>query len=244
MKLHGKLPPQALVETLFELFNDLNEVLFWVKDSRHRIICLNETFAQRVKKTPDSILGRTDLDLYLPELARVFLADDEQVLKTGQPIRRKVELLNSSFGGVEWRSTTKLPVVGADHKVLGTAGISRPLPDSVEALPADYRAFGRLVHYAREHLAEGVSVQSVAREAGMSTATLERRFRAHLQMTPMAFLAQLRIARACELLRETPLNMTEISAQCGYESPAAFSRAFHQRIGIAPSHFRRQAESS
>lgn len=229
---------QMPVSTVVTLFNHLEDVLFWVKDGAHRVIVMNRAFAERVKLEPNEILGKTDEELYYPEFAATFMADDRHVLNTGQAIRRKIELLASRHGGIEWRSTTKLPLFNRNGRVIGTTGISRPLPDSLEALPVPYRAVGKIVKYARERLSKSVTVAELARESGMSIATLERRFKRHFQLSPSRFLSQLRISHACELLRDTPLNMTEIALECGYESPAAFSRAFRRATSQPPSIYR------
>lgn len=234
---------QLPVATVVTLLNQLEDVLFWVKDKEHRITALNQAFAERVKLAPEAVFGKTDADLYYPELAAVFMADDRYVLETGQTIRRKIELLTTRHGGIEWRSTTKLPLRRADGRVIGTTGISRPLPDRVEGLPGPYRAMGQIVEYVRDHLYQSISVADMAREAGMSVATLERRFKEHFHLSPSAFLTQIRVSRACELLRDTPLNIAEIAAECGYESPAAFSRAFRRETQQAPSVFRRASRS-
>lgn len=226
------------MDSAVALFDELSDVLFWVKDASHRIAALNRAFAERVKLPRETILGQTDADLYYPELAQVFMEDDRRVFETGEPMRRKIELLTSRFGGVEWRSTTKLPVWDPNGQIIGTTGISRPLPNSADALPGPYRAIGQIVEYARGRLSDRVTVMDLAREAGMSIATLERRFREHLRLSPSAFLAQLRVTLACELLRDTPLNITEIALECGYESPAAFSRAFRREMDQSPSGFR------
>ena len=231
------------IGSILALFNQLDDVLFWIKDASHRITALNEAFAERVNLPPSVILGKTDSELYYEELAQVFMEDDQQVLESGEPIRNKLELLTSRYGGVEWRNTTKLPVVNLAGCVIGTAGISRPLPNSVDALPGPYRAFGEIVQYTRIKLSERVTVQEVAKQAGMSIATLERRFQEHLRMSPRAFLGQMRLTHACQLLRDTPLNMTEIALECGYDSPAAFSRAFRRKMERSPSEFRQFARS-
>lgn len=234
---------QLPVATVVSLFNELGDVLYWVKDKTHRITALNRAFAERVKLAPEVIIGKTDEELYYPELAAVFMADDQYVLETGQTIRRKIELLTTRHGGIEWRSTTKLPLRNAQGEVVGTTGVSRPLPESVEALPGPYRAIGKIVEFARSHLSEHVSVGDIARESGMSVATLERRFKEHFQLNPSSFLSQLRVSRACELLRDSPLNITEIAVECGYESPAAFSRAFRREMRQSPSIFRASSRS-
>lgn len=222
------------------LFEDLQDVLFWIKNEQLRIISLNQSFAERVKLTKAEILGKTDADLYLPEMARVFMLDDLQVMQTGQPIRRKVELLTNRWGGVEWRSTTKLPIFDAQGRVAATTGISRPLADAPGDLPPEYRALSQTIDECRRRLSEGVDVAQMAEHAGMSPSTLTRRFREHLRIGPGEFLAQLRLARASQLLTDSPLNVMEIAMECGYESAAAFSRAFHRRMGESPSHFQQR----
>ncbi|MFO7724792.1 MAG: AraC family transcriptional regulator [Oceanipulchritudo sp.] len=242
-KLYQHIDSLALSRAVTSLFEDLPETLFWVKDRRLRIISLNAAFAERVNLPKAEILGKTDADLYFPELARVFMADDREVIRTAQPLHRKVELLANRFGGVEWRSTTKLPLLGTNGRPIGTTGISRPLISSGEPLPAPHEAFARLVDHAREHLAEGIDVPAIARHAGMSVATLTRRFRAHMRLSPGEFLAQLRISRACKLLADSPLNIAEIAMGCGYENASAFSRAFRRQVKTSPTAYRKKIRS-
>lgn len=241
MRIHGNelaIPGKHLAEGLVDLFREIPDVLFWIKDADLRIVALNPAFAERVNQPESAILGKTDADLYFPELARVFMADDRKVIETGEPIRRKFELLANRFGGVEWRSTTKLPLRQGSGAVIGTTGISRPINTRGDPLPAPYAAFANIVEFAREHLADGVEVPEIARHAGMSVATLSRRFREHMRLSPGEFLAQLRISRACKLLKDSPLNVTEIAIDCGYESPSAFSRAFRRQMNMSPSVYR------
>lgn len=224
---------------LIQLFDLLPETLFWIKDRNLRIVALNQTFAEQVSLPKEQILGKTDADLYFPELARVFMADDRKVLEQGQGIYRKFELLANRFGGVEWRVTTKLPLLDDHGQVIGTTGISRPLNAHGDPLPAPYASFSRIVEYARQHLVGGVDVAQIAAHAGMSVATLARRFREHMRISPGEFLAQLRVSRACKLLKETPLNVDEVAVDCGYESASAFSRAFRRQMKMTPSAFRK-----
>lgn len=232
------IPSGPLSEGLIELFQDLRDTLFWIKNRSLEIIAVNPAFAERVNMAEEEILGKTDADLYFPELARTFMADDRSVIETGLPIHGKFELLANRFGGVEWRSTTKLPLTGPDGTVLGTTGISRPLDTGNDPLPAPYAAFASIVAHARDHLAEGVDVPGIARHAGMSVATLTRRFRSHMRLSPGEFLAQLRISKACRLLSDSPMTVIEVAIECGYESPSAFSRAFRRQMKMTPRDYR------
>ena len=230
----------TLGEAVTSLFENLPETLFWIKDRRLKIAFLNTAFAERVNLPKKEILGKTDADLYFPELARVFMADDREVIATCRPLHRKVELLANRFGGVEWRSTTKLPLLGTKGEVVGTTGISRPLGSSGEPLPAPHAAFASIIEYARGQLAEGVDVPAIARHAGMSVATLNRRFRFHMRLSPGEFLAQLRVSHACKLLSDSPLNIGEVAMDCGYENPSAFSRAFRRQLKTTPTAYRKK----
>ncbi|WP_269539007.1 AraC family transcriptional regulator [Cerasicoccus fimbriatus] len=231
---------EGALDAVISLFEDVQDILFWIKDRDLRIVRLNQAFADRVKLPQADIIGKTDAELYFPELARVFMADDQQVMQTGQAIRRKVELLTNRWGGVEWRSTTKLPIFDNHGMVTATTGISRPLTDATEKLPPEYRAFSRLVDYCRANLTDSIDVEQIARHAGMSLATLTRRFRRHLGISPGEFLSQLRLSRACQLLSDSPLNITEIALECGYDSPAAFSRAFRRQMNMAPRDYQQK----
>jgi AraC-like DNA-binding protein len=238
------LNPGILNEALITLFNDLQDTLFWIKDRDLRILAINPAFAERVNLPESEIIGKTDADIYFPELARTFIADDRHVLKTGEPLYHKFELLAYPFGGVEWRSTTKLPLRDRDGGILGTTGISRPLRNRDEPLPAPYAALARLVAFARQKLSDGVGVRDIAREAGMSVATLTRHFREHMRLAPGEFLAQMRISRACRRLAHSPMTVVEIAVDCGYESPSAFSRAFRRQMKLSPSAYRRLANQN
>jgi AraC-like DNA-binding protein len=229
---------QNLAAELISLYDELPGILFWMKDAQLRLLEVNTAFAIWVNLPKCSILGKTDADLYFPELARGFMTDDAAVLRTGKAITRKGELLTNRFGIPEWRSISKRPVFDNTGKTVATIGISRPLQAGQEPLPAQFEAIRRIMVQARAALAEGIDVPQLAAWAGMSPATLNRLFRKHLKISPGDFLRQMRISRACRLLQDSPLNITEISQHCGYESPAAFTRAFGNQMQMAPKLFR------
>lgn len=233
-----------VVQSLLGLFEQLSDVLFWIKDDALRLRAINPAFAAHVKRPPSAVLGRTDADFYAPEIARAFMNDDRHVLRSGQPLLRKFELLTGPMGTIEWRSTTKLPLRDARGHAIGTTGISRPVAIPSEHLPAPYATFAGIIDFARTHLASGVDVPAIAAFANMSVPSLNRRFRQYLNIAPGAFLNHLRFSQACELLQSTPLNIGEIAQRCGYENPSAFSRAFRQQLHCAPSVYRKRGAVS
>jgi AraC family transcriptional activator of mtrCDE len=75
--------------------------------------------------------------------------------------------------------------------------------------------------------------------AAMSRATYARHFNERAGMTVMDFLTQIRMTIACDLLRRTQRSAAEIGEAVGYQSEAAFGKAFAQSVGVTPGRYRR-----
>ncbi len=81
--------------------------------------------------------------------------------------------------------------------------------------------------------------EALARECGLSYKYLAARFKAHTGLSPQAYHTRLRVSEAARLLRESGLNVTEISDRLGYCNPQYFSRTFAAVRGQSPSEYRR-----
>ncbi len=112
--------------------------------------------------------------------------------------------------------------------------------------PAWYRAYGdpivgpalRALHHDPAH---PWTVASLASAAGVSRASLARRFHDVVGEPPMAFLTDWRIALAADLLLEPGATVGSVAAQVGYGSPFALSTAFKRVRGISPAEHRARA---
>jgi AraC-like DNA-binding protein len=82
------------------------------------------------------------------------------------------------------------------------------------------------------------TVASLAAKAGVSRATLARRFAARVGEPPMAYLAQWRIALAADLLRQSDGTVSSIARRVGYANVFALSVAFKRLRGVTPSEYR------
>ncbi|ASW01149.1 cupin domain-containing protein [Paraburkholderia aromaticivorans] len=80
--------------------------------------------------------------------------------------------------------------------------------------------------------------------AAMSRATYARHFNERAGMTVMDFLTQIRMTLACDLLRRTQRSAAEIGEAVGYQSEAAFGKAFQQSMGVTPGRYRRLPQAS
>lgn len=86
----------------------------------------------------------------------------------------------------------------------------------------------------------GVSVERMARECGLSSATFNRRFRKATGYSPIHYLQNLRIEEARRLLERTDNAVDEISREVGYEEAAAFRRVFKRITSLSPNEYRRK----
>lgn len=222
------------------LFEALPDVLFWIKDRQSHFVFVNRAFSDLVRRKPEDFVGCTDRDIFPAEIARTFVQDDQNVFDTGKSILNKMELVTRKAGGIEWRMTSKVPLFSNDGEMVGTSGISRRL-DQREGhpLPAPYRALSKLVDFVHDNVNQTLSVEQLARQAGMSISTLERRFRSHLGTSPKRFILHAKIATACERLLHTPISVGKIAASLGYHEHASFTRAFTSVMHMSPTGYRK-----
>lgn len=92
--------------------------------------------------------------------------------------------------------------------------------------------------------AERVNWLTMARRYGMSYATFRRRFKEMTGRSPLDYQIQVRVNRAAELLRTTPLTAREIADRLGYAHGHFFSRQFKKYFGKSPQNYREQLPPS
>ncbi|MDX6264006.1 MAG: AraC family transcriptional regulator, transcriptional activator FtrA [Kribbellaceae bacterium] len=96
-----------------------------------------------------------------------------------------------------------------------------------------------VMRWMQEHLAEPLSLASIAAHASMSTRTLSRQFRAQTGSTPLQWLIRLRINRAQELLETTDLTIDQIATACGFGRPLLLRQHFTKTLATTPTAYRR-----
>jgi transcriptional regulator GlxA family with amidase domain len=76
--------------------------------------------------------------------------------------------------------------------------------------------------------------------AGMSRSQLSRNFHRFVGASLRAYVLDLRLKRACELLTDSTQSITATSVECGFYDASHFDRVFRRRFGITPGQFRRR----
>jgi PAS domain S-box-containing protein len=116
----------AEIELLRLLMNYMPDQIYF-KDLQHRFILLNQPTADNLGTTIENAIGKTDRDFFSGELAEQYIADEEQIMKSGQPIIAKNEQTGARDQD-RWNSTTKVPIMDHD-RIAGLMGVNRDITD-------------------------------------------------------------------------------------------------------------------
>ena len=103
---------------------------------------------------------------------------------------------------------------------------------------------GRTLALLHGQLTYPWTLEALAHEVGLSRSTLTERFTRHIGAPPMRYLSRRRLLLAAERLRHGQQSVAEIGYEVGYESEAAFNRAFKREFGTAPGAFRKESSES
>lgn len=130
--------------------------------------------------------------------------------------------------------------------------LAQAIQDYIERLPPDAKgwvrgladpAVARALSIIHSRYAEELSVDQLAREAGVSRTVLGERFAELIGEPPMRYCARWRMRTAANLLREGKQNSANIAYSVGFNSEAAFNRAFKREFGVPPAAWRRKMEA-
>ena len=187
-----------------------------------------------------------------PQLSQVFLS--------GLPPVFKVSIRNDASG--RWlENSIRFSVNEADASRAGGEAVLAKLSEVlfvetlrafIAQLPPDQKGWlagardvevGKTLALMHRNPAHPWSIASLAKEAGVSRSVLAERFRHYLNQSPMAYLTRWRLQIGAQLLASTSHSVAQIAPEVGYESEAAFNRAFKREFTVPPARFRSQSRS-
>ncbi|WP_426034115.1 GlxA family transcriptional regulator [Cypionkella sp. TWP1-2-1b2] len=91
--------------------------------------------------------------------------------------------------------------------------------------------------YLEAHIEEDFDLDACAAHLMLSRRQIERLFNRYLNITPVRYMNDLRLARGRSLLAETDMKVTEVAVACGYASTSHFSKSFRKKYGTSPYRF-------
>jgi transcriptional regulator GlxA family with amidase domain len=86
----------------------------------------------------------------------------------------------------------------------------------------------------RENIENPLTLEQISKMISCSQKTLARRFNAKIQISPGQLYREIRLTHARNLLTTTNLPIYEIALRCGYDNPAALSRAYKKQFETQP----------
>jgi AraC-like DNA-binding protein len=189
-----------------------------------------------------------------------FLACDAQLSHAflgGLPPLIKVNIRDDSSG--QWlENSLKFSVTEAANREAGASAMLAKLSEVVfaETLRRYARDLaegqtgwlagsrdkdvGRALTLLHQRHAHPWTVAELAREVGLSRTVLSERFKHFLGEPPMAYLTRWRLGLGARALAATSHSVAQIAADVGYESEAAFNRAFKREYGSPPARYRKE----
>lgn len=187
-----------------------------------------------------------------------FLACDPQLCQpilSGLPALFKVHIRTDSAG--TWLENSILHLVEeAGSGAVGSQAMLAKLSEAlfvdtlrryVAQLPEHQQGWltaardpvvGKALGLLHTRPADPWTIASLAQECALSRSALTERFARYLNEAPMAYLTRWRLHLAANALAKTSRSVAEIAAQVGYESEAAFNRAFKREFGEPPGRYR------
>ena len=107
----------------------------------------------------------------------------------------------------------------------------------------DQKRMDRVCQFIHERLDRPVFLPELARLVHLSEGAFSRFFRAHTGKTFPEFVNELRVGRACRLLAEGEMNVTEVAFACGFSNLSNFNRQFHRLKQATPRAFRKAVQA-
>lgn len=106
-------------------------------------------------------------------------------------------------------------------------------------LKAGECAMARLATYIQEHYSESLTLEGLAEQCALSPTHLSHTFRETMGRPLFAYINEVRIDRACGLLKRSSMSVVEIAYAVGYNSLSFFNRYFRRLNGLSPTEYRR-----
>jgi AraC-like DNA-binding protein len=237
----GAEPPEVI-----ELFDYLEDTPLWMKDEAGHYEWANVALLLNFGvKTRAEIIGRTDYDFCSEVLANQYRIDDERVLR-GERILSRVELVGRFNHTARWCVTSKVPLRDAKGKIVGTAGVTRPLNHS-EAQNNGPAPVGSplsvAIRFISQNFADRITNDDLAKACGLSVRAFERQFQAAYNVSPHDYLRQLRVRMSCSALVFSRKSLAEVATEFGFADQSHFTKEFRKFMAETPRAYRSRYQS-
>lgn len=224
-----------------QVFDELGDIVFCVKDTQSCYRAVNIAFVERVGATSKEALhGKQAKDLFPSTLANNFDQQDQVVFTTARPIQDQLERISNTDGSMSWFLASKFPLRDRHDKLIGLVGISQDLKWPRES-DVELANLKRMVEYVHDNLDQPLRADALAEQMNMSTIQLDRRMKRVFRLSTKKFIMKCRLEKASRQLESSDLPISSIALACGFADQSSFTRQFRQTTSTTPASFRKMA---
>lgn len=232
---------EAVALPLERLFDDLPNLVFFIKDPQGRYRCVNRTLVERCGFAHKAaLLGRRPGELFPTALASRYEKQDERVMQTGKPLLDQLELHLYPSGRRGWCLTNKYPLITPKTgQPAGIMGVSRDVETHAKGEAArGFPELAAVLNHVQAHLANPPSVEDLAEFSGLTAHHFGQLVERLFHITPRQLIMKIRLDEALHLLAQTDDSLTDIAVATGFCDQSAFTRHFRRMTGLPPGAFR------
>ena len=224
------------------LFENLPSILFFAKDTKGRIMQGNQLFVHHCGfEKEEDLIGKVDYDIFPPELAEQYIADDKKVMESGTPKMNIIELFPNYLGDPIWFMTNKIPLFDRNKKIIGVCGTCQSYEESSNYI-RPYLELSKAVDYIKESFNTKVTVEELASMVNLSTRQFERRFKDTFKTTVHQYILKLRILKSCDLLLKSNMTIADVALEVGFYDQSAYTRFFKKFMNETPLQYQRKGK--
>jgi len=225
---------------LLALIDHLPATYFFAKDKQGFFVHVNRAQLDMLGLQEQAeVLGKTDHDFFVPEVADRYQNEDQQVMATGKALVDQVCVVPDATGVLRWYVETKIPLFDREGQAIGVAGILRDLEKAGAAL-APYQRLGDAISHISNHYAEKIVVDRLASLVHLSVSQFNRTFKKLFKISPAQYITRVRINAACSMLQANSDSIETIANRTGFCDASHFVRQFKKIMRLTPRDFRKQ----
>lgn len=161
----------------------------------------------------------------------------------GMPLFQQGEITNKIMCGIiEYDETIEHPILSALPSIIQLSNIQSNdhLSGFLSAIKEP--RLNKILQLIHQHPEKQWTLDIISDVIGMSRATLQRKFKAAIGVSPMVYISRWRMAKAYQLLKNSNLSLEGIAEVIGFSDARTLSHAFKDHYGDTPSQFRKKLE--
>jgi len=222
-----------------DLLEHVPDICFFSKNKDSQFIMGNNQFLDLlgVSSVHDAV-AKTDHDFFESSLASQYIDEDRHVVESGRTIPNQLWMVpNLKLGTVAWFRSTKMPIYSGKGEIIGIAGVMKHAEGN-ESPALSCNRIMKVINFMSRNFQNKISLEELASVACMSVSQFERRFRQVCHISPVKYLAKIRVDSACRALRGSVSSLADIAMESGFYDQSHFCRQFKKHTGLTPRSYR------